>query len=270
MDIPAITFFKAHERLIIVVFALIFCVYLTYKGLGTWQAVQQNKETKLEGQLAQTQQQAAAAQQSAQQTQAQVLVSEQAAAQDRAATNSILQALSAQNAMIAQGILQRDKQTVAQQLSDSTATLPQLGQRFTQLVPGVASTDLKVAPDSSSVTIGRDTAQKTVGQLELVPQLQQDNKDLQTQADNSGKEVASVQKALDSESRFADNQGKLIATQDKYSALLQTQIDQGDKVCQEKINIEKTKAKKSFLKGFGIGSVFGFVGGLFVPHVQVP
>lgn len=267
IDIPAITFLKAHEKLVIVVLVLVFGVFFTYKGLDAVQSYHQGKETKLEAQLEQTQAQVKTAQDAAVAAQAQVATAQQAAAQDKAASAAIISALSAQNAALNQSIITRDKQTQTQQQADLSASIPDLGKRFIALVPNVNPADIKVAPDASTVTIGKDTAEKTVAQLELIPQLQQDKKDLQVEVDNGTKEVASIQKALDSESQYADNEAKLIATEEKITALLQTQIDQSDKVCQQKIDVEKGKGRKLFLKGLGIGTVLGAVFGFFAHGV---
>jgi hypothetical protein len=257
------TFLKDHERLIIVVLVLVFGVFLTYKGLGLVQALQQSRATQLENQLAQTEQQATAAKEAALQAQAQVTAAQQAAAQDKAASAAIISALSAQNASLNQTIATQDKQTAAQQTTDLHSTIPQLGQRFVDLVPNVDPKDIVVAADQKSVTIGQDTAEKAVAQLELIPGLQADNKNLQAEIANDATMQNSLQKALNSESQYADSEARLVTTEEKYTALLQTQIDQANKVCDEKISVEKTKAKKSFLKGLGIGAVVGFIGGLF-------
>lgn len=266
MNIPAITFLKEHERLVIVVLVLVFGFWGVGRGLDAVKSYQENKASKLEQQLAQTQQQAAAAQQAALDAKTQVLASQTVAAQDKAASAAIIQALSAQNAALNKAMVDRGQQTQKQQQTDLTASIPELGKRFITLVPSANPADIKVAADQKSVTIGEDTAQKTVAQLELVPQLQQDKKDLQTEVDNANKETESVQKALNSETRYADTEANLVAAQEKFSALLQKTIDQGDKVCDAKIAIEKTNTKKAFMKGFKIGGILGFIAGIFGGH----
>ena len=245
---------------------LVFGVFAFYKGDSILQTYQQNKATQLEAQLQQTQQQAAAALQAAADAKAQVAQVQQAAAQDRATAAAIIQAVTAQNAALNKAMSDRDKQTQQQQQIDLSASIPELGKRFLALVPNLNPADIKVADDQKTVTLGQDTVQKTAAQLELVPQLQQDKKDLQTEVDNANRATAGVQKALDSESKLADALISQVATEQKYSALLVTQVGQSDKLCNDKIGVEKTKAKKSWLKGFFWGNVSGFFGGLFTGH----
>ena len=159
---------------------LVFGVFAFYKGDSILQTYQQNKATQLEAQLQQTQQQAAAALQAAADAKAQVAQVQQAAAQDRATAAAIIQAVTAQNAALNKAMSDRDKQTQQQQQIDLSASIPELGKRFLALVPNLNPADIKVADDQKTVTLGQDTVQKTAAQLELVPQLQQDKKDLQT------------------------------------------------------------------------------------------
>ena len=265
-DIPGITFLEKHEKLLIVIAILVFGVFAFYKGDSMLQKYQEGKLTKMEQELAQTKAESAQAKQDAADAKAQVVVQAQAAAQDKAAAAAIISAVTAQNAALNRAMVDRGKQTQQQQQVDLSSNLPELSKRFLALVPLVNPQGITVAPDEKSVTFDKDSAQKTAAQLELVPQLQQDKKDLQTEVDNSQKEVTGLQKALDTESRLADLQDRNLATEEKYAALLQTTIDQGDKVCQQKIDIEKTKGRKSFLKGVVWGGITGFLGGLFVGH----
>lgn len=257
---------KTHERLLIVVLGLAVAGWIGSKGLDIFQNYEQGKLTKLEQQLQQTQQQAAAAQQAAIDAKSAAAQTALTAAQDKAASAALISALSQQNANLANQIVQRGKQTQQQQQQDLNASIPELGKRFEALVPNVNPADVKIAPDQKSVTIGQDTAQKTVAQLELVPSLQADKKDLEQQVKNGNDMLAGSQKALESQSKLTDAQAKVIDAQDKFTGLLQTQIKQGDAVCEEKVAIEKTKTKKAFLRGFKWGAITGFIGGLFAGH----
>lgn len=267
MDIPGITFLKDHERLVIVVILALFGVFGFYKVQSMLQDYHTAKETQLEQQLAATQTQTKVAQDAAVAAQAQVVAAQQAAAQDKAAAAAIISAISSQNAQLTKNIIDRDKATQTQQGKDLQATIPELGERFVQLVPAVQSSDIKVAADNKTVTIGQDTAQKTVAQLELIPQLQEDKKDLQTQVTNGQSEVGALQKALNSMSTLVDTETKLVASQETVNGLLQKQIGQSDGVWQQKLDVEKGKTRKAYLKGFGIGAVVGFIGGLLVHGV---
>lgn len=262
----ASTYIKTHERLLIVILVVALLGWVSNKGLNIYEGYEQNKLTSLQAQLDGTKQQAAAAQQSAQDAKTAAQVTAQQANQDKAASAAMISALSQQNANLSNQILQRGKQTQQQQAVDLSASIPELGARFKALVPNVNPADVAVAADGKTVTIGQDTAEKTIAQLELVPSLQADNSDLTQQVKNGQDMLSSSQKALGSQSDLTTAQQKVIDAQDKYNTLLETQLKQSDAVWQEKVDIEKTNTKKAFLKGFKWGAITGFIGGLFAGH----
>lgn len=271
--IPSVSFIgkvssyvKTHERLAIVVLCLIVLGWATNKGLNIYQTYEQGKLTGLQQQLDSTKQQAAAAQQSAQDAKNAAAATATQAAQDKAASAAVISALSQQNANLANQIAARGRQTQQQQATDMTSTIPALTQRFQALVPNLNPADVAIAPDGKTATIGQDTAQKTVAQLELVPSLQADKTDLEQQVKNGQDMLASSQKALDSQSSLTSAQQKVIDAQDKYNGLLEKQITQADSVCQAQIKVEKAKTKKAYLKGFKWGAIVGFISGVFVGH----
>lgn len=204
------TYIKTHERLLIVVIVVILIGFVSNKGLNIYEGYEQGKLTNLQAQLDGTKQQAAAAQQSAQDAKTAAQTTAIQASQDKAASAALISALSQQNANLANQIAQRGKQTQQQQAADLTASLPELGQRFKTLVPNVNPADVSVAADGKTVTIGQDTAQKTIAQLELVPSLQADKDDLSQQVKNGQDMLASSQKALDSQSSLTSAQQKEI------------------------------------------------------------
>jgi hypothetical protein len=259
-------YIKTHERLLIVVLCLIFTGWVTNKGLTIYQGYEQGKLTNLEQQLNETKQQTAAAQQSAQDAKNTAQVIAVQATQDKAASATLIASLSQQNASLASQIVKRGNQTEQQQQVDLTTSIPGLDVRFKVLVPNVNPADVHVSPDGKTVSIGEDTAQKVVSQLELVPPLQGDKKDLEAEVKNGQDMLASSQKALDTQSKLTDAQQKVIDAQDKYNGLLETQLKQADAVCQEKVNIEKTNTKKAYFKGFKWGAVAGFIAGVFTGH----
>jgi hypothetical protein len=259
-------YIKTHERLVIVMLVVILIGWGANKGLNIYQGYEQNKVTALQAQLDGTKQQAAAAQQSASDAKTAAQVTAVQANQDKVASAAMISALSQQNANLANQITQRGTQTKQQQAVDLSASITDLGLRFKSLVPNVNPADIAVAADGKTVTIGQDTAQKALAQLELVPSLQADNGDLTQQVKNGQDMLASSQKALDSESNLTTAQQKVIDAQDKYTTLLETQQKQSDAVWQEKVNVEKTNTKKAYLKGFKWGAITGFIGGLFVGH----
>jgi hypothetical protein len=134
------------------------------------------------------------------------------------------------------------------------------------LVPGINPADIRVSENGATAQIGKDTAQKTVAQLELVPSLQADNKDLQQEVKNGQDMLVSSEKALESQTKLTEAQQTVISTQDKLTSLLQTEIGKADAVCEAKVNVEKTNTKKAYMKGFKWGLITGFIGGIFTGH----
>ncbi len=251
-DIPGLTFLKAHENLLITVIVCIALLWGVSKGLSAWQAHDQMQLNQLEKQVADDKTQLVQASQNVAEVKAQ-------ATADKAASAQMVAAMAAQNTALNTAIQNRDKQTQTQQQTDLHASIPALSQRFMTLVPGINPADMKVAPDAKTVTIGQDTAEKTVAQLELVPQLTQDNKDLQTEIKNMQGELASVQ-------GYNTVLEGVVAAEDKQVALLEKAATDSDKACDARVEVEKVKGKRSFFRGLKIGVVVGFLGGLFAGH----
>ena len=86
---------------------------------------------------------------------------------------------------------------------------------------------------------------QTVVQLEEVPTLTAN--------------VASLQTELNNDTTIINKQQQVIAQ-------LNTDLIDEKKSHVADVNIEKAKAKRSFLRGFKFGAVAGFVGGLFVGY----
>jgi len=249
---PGFAWIKAHEKLLIVILCLLAGLHFWSKGLDAWEKHDQKQLAGLQQQL------------DADKTAAAALASQHAqdaaaAAADKASYQQVLSTVQAQNAALVASITARDKATQNQQKVDLTANLGDLSKRFIALVPNVNPADLKDAPDGKSVQVGLDTAQKTVAQLELVPQLQADLKDEQTTITNLNSEIKSLQTyntALEHEQ----------TTSDKEIAMLNKELADADKTCNEKIAIEQVKTKKAFMHGFKWGAILGFFGGLFTGH----
>jgi hypothetical protein len=249
---PGFTWVKAHEKLLIVVIVVLAGLHFWSVGVNEWEKHEQRQFTAMQNQLAADK--TAAAQADADRTAAAT-----AAAADKAAMQQVLTTVQAQNASLIAAINARDKATASQQQVDLHASISDLSTRFSALVPGVQATDMAISKDGKTVTVGTDTAEKTVAQLELVPGLQADLKDTQSQITGLNSEIKSLQTfntALETE----------VATDDKEIGLLNKELADADKTCQAQVNLEKAKGKKSFLKGLRIGAVAGFIAGLFVGH----
>lgn len=251
-DFPGVTFLKSHEKLIIVIILVVAGLHFWSMGLNAWE---KHDEKQLAGLQAQVNADKAAAAASDQQR----LADAQTAAADRASYQQTLAATQAQIAALQAAILARDKATQQQQQTDLHASIPELSARFSSLVPGVNPQDIQISADQKSVTVGTDTAEKTVAQLELVPELQADLKDAQSENTSLQTEIKSLQTyngALEAE----------VATDDKEIALLNKELADADKTCQAEVNLEKAKTKKAFMHGLKIGAILGFFGGLFGAH----
>jgi chromosome segregation ATPase len=270
VSFPGFTWLKTHETLVIVLVIALTFAWGTNKCVSAWSQHEQNKDNAqlaaLQAQLDATRQQANASLQQIAALQTTVTQVKSAADADKAEAKAVVAALTAQNVALTKLITQRDAATQQQQAADLTLPIPELAKRFTALVPNINPADIHVAPDNQTVTIGKDTAEKTTARLELIPDLQQDNQNLQTEVAAGQTALASVQKALDAESQLADVQAKLIAVQTTTIALLQTEVKQANGVCEEKLNIEKGKTKKAWLNGFKWGFIGGAIVGLVVEH----
>jgi hypothetical protein len=247
-NFPGFKFLETHEKLIITVLVCIALLWGVHMGLNAWEKHDAKNVTALQAQVTALQTQVA-------QTDQQRVAEQQQAAQALTAANTVVAAVTTQNKLLTQQQAARDKQTQNQQQIDLHATIPQLSQRFAALVPGTDPADIKIAPDNQTVTVGSDTAEKTVAQLELIPELQGDLKD-ETQK-NTG-----LQSEFNVEQTYALTLEHEITTGDKEIALDDKLLASSDQLCQAKVNLEKTKTKKAFLKGLGIGGAIGYIGGL--------
>ena len=251
-EFPGFTWVTTHEKLIIIIILCFVGWHLYTKGLDAWSQYEDKQVAALQAQSAADKAATAAALK-------QDAADKATAAKAQAASNAMTAQVTAANAALAAAITARNAQTQQQQQTDLHATLPALDQRLVALVPAVNPQDIVAAPDGKSVTVGIDTASKTVVQLELVPELQQDLKDTQTENAGLQTEITSLQTynaALVAE----------VATEDKTISLLQTEVADNDKTCTALVNAEKVKTTKAFWHGFKVGAIVGFIGGLFVGH----
>lgn len=247
---PGLTFLKNHEKPIIIIILCLAVFHVAGMGINAYQSYERTKLNQYEQQLAAN---AAALAQNAQD----IAGLKTQGATEKAADAQIISAVTAQNAALNKIMADREAATKTQQQTDLHATIPQLSQRFMSLVPGIDLNDIKVAPDAKTVTIGQDTAEKTVAQLELVPQLQQDKKDLQTQ-------ITGMQKSLDAEMQYTNTLEKTLTAEDKQITMLENQLSTSDKACQAKLDIEKANTAKAYGKGTTFGSVLGAIGGFIL------
>jgi|SRR5271157_5763841 len=249
---PGFAWVKAHEKLLIVAIVVLAGLHFWSVGINEWEKHEQRNVNAMQAQLNADKQASAAADAQRQQDAT-------VAAADKAALQQVISTAQAQNAALIASIQARDKATSTQQQVDLHASITDLSKRFSNLVPGVNPTDIAISKDGNTVTVGTDTAEKTVAQLELVPGLQADLKDTQSQ-------VTNLQSELKSMTTYNSALETLVAVDDKELALLNKQLLDADKSCDAKLGLEQAKTKKAFVKGLKVGGVIGFLAGLFLGH----
>jgi hypothetical protein len=156
-----ITFFKAHEKILIIILAGALALHFYGTALNAWvnhdkaaQTIEEQKSATL------AQQNSLLAQQGAQ----------------------LLTAVTASNAALAKAASQRAEQTKAQQAADMTLPLPQVGQHWVSLI-NVAPADIQAQPDGS-MKVSDAASRATVSQLDAGVEAAADLKGAQQTAAN--------------------------------------------------------------------------------------
>ena len=223
------SWFKVHERLIIIFMVLVFSFFVLDKSLGIVQSWEQHKATQAEKVL-----DVQKAKNDADLASAKVLL---ATYQDQLATaaKEIASLTSAQAS--------RDKVVVVQQKADAQLAPNDLALRWQGLVG-----DSGVIPGATGYEVSNTAAVDTVVNLEQVPVLKADLADEQSKTAALQKDVASANDLI--------GQGKVVVSG------LQTQIVDQTKACTAQINVVKAQARGGKLKAFGIGYGLGLVTGL--------
>lgn len=226
----ALTWLQKHERIIIVFLVLVVGGWLGNHWLNNRAEVADQKVVAAQ-QVLDTQK-AANAQLA--------LEVQQTASQYQAMVNSLTQ----QNAQLSSAMQSRTVVLQQQQVADKTLPLPDLGKRWSDLA-GLNAGD--VTASTSGITVTDAGARATVGKLEEVPILTANLADETTVADNRQAEL--------------DKSNDLIGGLNQQVTGLNTQIADGQKVCDTKLNASKAdanKAKKNWLlRGLGVGVAIG-------------
>lgn len=162
---------------------------------------------------------------------------------------SMVTALSAQNASLAAAAAQRQATVVKNQATDATLALPVLANRLVTLgnVP-----DGQVSSDPSHVILTQSGAVAVTQTLETIPALQGDLRDTQAH-------VVAANAAL-------DKANEVMADQSTQIAGLKLTITDEEKACTAQVASVKAEARKSKIKWFKIGFLTGFVSGLYAGH----
>lgn len=227
------TWLQKHERLIIVVLCLASGLLLANLIL--------DHQADRDKAAATTAQQILTAQQATDKSLAAQV------AQNTQQYQALVVQLSQQNTQLAQAAQTRTVVLQAQQKTDDTIPLPDLGNRWAQLA-NISPTAFTATTQGVSVT--PEAARTTVTQLEEVPVLTQNLADQKT-------ETANVQKELDGSNTI----NGLLVTQ---ISGLKTEIVDDTKACSTEEASLKADARKGKFHWFGIGYGAGFVSGFAV------
>ena len=228
-----IAWFKAHERLVLLLAAGFFAVHFYGKGLDFL-----IKHDQAQAQIANQQAQSAATKFTQDDQRSEALLQQLALMQSQ---------LQQTNQRIDQVMQQRAAQTVQQKKQDDQSAPPELAARLRTLV-GVGN--ISVANPLGDVTFSLDAAHKVADDEEDLLKVTGDVKDLNTK-------LVACQTVADKQ---ADTINGLNGTiQGGKEALATEQIAHAKDV--KTLNAEK---KKAWLNGFKWGAITGFLGSLFV------
>ena len=162
-----------------------------------------------------------------------------------AATLAALQKTVVQQQMlIAQQIVKQKQQTQAQQQTDATLPLPDLGARLA-LIAQLTPADVNSTQVPGSLVVSQTGALKVTQELETIPELQAENTALNTELTN-------------------DN--TIIAKQTTLIGDLNTELADEKKSHVADVAAQKVKTRHAFLRGLKIGFGIGFITGIFGAH----
>lgn len=233
------TWFQKHERLLIVLMVL----WAGYWGVNHYL---DNAAAKAETRATVAEQASATAQQAAKDNAAVV-------AQLLQQHQQMEQTLTAQNAALASALSARQAAVVVQQKTDATLPMTDLANRLKTLGNAPDGSVTVPSVPVNTVSLTQPAAVAVVQTLETVPQLQADLKDEQTANGHFQDTIAQAD--------------VLYASQVKQITDLNALVVTNNNACVADKNALKAEAKKNNLKwfrrGFVLGNVTGFLGGLY-------
>jgi hypothetical protein len=225
--VRAETWFKQHERLIIVALVLVFCAFGVSKYFDV-SAVRADAKF-------------VAAQQIAVNDRANAAAAAQQAAITVLQYQAMVDALSKQNASLSASIAQRTASGNTQRTVDAKMALSPLVSRWNE----VAGTEIDLSLKDNTVTVSDTDAHKTVDLLEQVPVLAQNLKDETVIAGNLQNELNAGVKARDAK--------------DVQISALNKELTDDAKACTLQIAAVKADARKSKGRWAKISFVIGFL-----------
>lgn len=217
---------KAHEKLLLVGFALVVFLLLGNKYL-------KYSASRATGKAEATQQVAAGAAQNSVDM-AKLVESDQQKYQQLVAS------LSAQNQSLIVAIKTQNAQAASHQQADKVEPLPLVAQRWITLL-NLQATDIQSV--NGSLTVSEPGARTTVEQLELVPSLQADLKDAQTISQDKTQQI--------------DGLNTVVSGLHEQVGALNVQITDDSKACKAQVAEVTAKARHSKLQWFERGLAIG-------------
>lgn len=236
-----LTFFKAHERLVLAVLILGFLLVASDWGLNAWDRHEQRVYDKANGALAVA---TAKAQDDLAKAQADEQKDRDLAKQYQDLALQVL----AQNNALEKAILTRDEATKKQQSADQNLPPSDLASRW-ELLADLPTDSITWTGAAFSAT--PLAAVQTTQKLEEVPKLTADLADVRAQVSGKDQQISKQNEVItglnqhvtDLNSSVADLNGKVTA---------------GDKACDARIGLLRAEARKSklgwFLKGVATGA----------------
>lgn len=230
-----ITWFKAHERTILVAAVLAFGVHLSG---GVLNYLGRHDDAKVQALTSQVSQDAAT-----------VRSMSLAASQANEQYQTALTQLSAQNAQLAKALQQDQALLATNRKTDAGMDMPALAVRINTLVPATAG---GITPSASGLELTAPASHAVTDQLEAVPILQDQLKTETQVAQNNDTLRLAAGKANDSLTAEVGALGK--------------QLTDAGAQCKAEVAAEKVKTKKAFIKGLKYGFVAGFAAGAYLIH----
>ncbi len=235
-----LTFFKAHERLILVLALIVFGAFCTLKAYDAFL-----KHDQTQAQIAHDKA---------------VIAAQQADESQKTAENVLLALgqlqtqINQQSARIDQQMAQRATQTVAQKKIDDSASATDLAARTQQLI-GAGKVSVST-PLGDGLTFDLQAAHANADLLEDGTQAMADRADLKTELAGCQAVGAKQQDAIAALNTTVASKNIALTTEQQSHA--------------KDVKELKDANRKSWLNGFKWGAIAGFVGGLFVPKVHTP
>ena len=237
------SFLVDHERLIIIVIAAI----VLWFGYGKYAEIRlQHDNAVLQQQKLINDAQVAKNQAMLEQQQKDDILR----AKDEADRQAEAAKLQQQNAALVQANTALAAALTQRQKTDAGLSLPELAQRWAQLVPSVPQAGLSTTPNGLAIT--PEGAHATVNELEKVPALTAELTNEQTKE-------ANLQTMLTSSNESIGLLNKSITDRDGRIEGLNTLIVGNKKQCEDEKKVIKDAARKSKRRWFVIGFVSGFV-----------